>query len=167
MKANVFSTMLFGLGMACLLVACESRAESGEAAFEDAKEARTTLADSTAMSELAESIQSDKKGLVGNIGKESAAMHTPKPDAWTLFQRNTEADIVANATLIHVLKGMPDNGKLLKRTAQVESDNTELRATVDAFLKQEQENRADFQAKVALSLQDISAKLDALKGRSH
>ncbi len=152
--------------MVCLLVACESSAESGEAAFEDAKEARTTLADSTAISDLVASNETGKPAHMANVGTHATRAAKPTPDAWTLFQRKTEGDIVANEALIHRLKGLPDNAKLLKRTSQVESDNTELRTLVSDFLRNEQESRANFQAKVAQSLKDISDRLNELNGRA-
>ena len=158
---------MLGLSLTCLLVACESTAEGGEAAFEDAKEARTTLADSTAISTLADSIEADHAAHTANLAHPATAHPKTKslPDAWAQFQQGAKADIVANAATIHQLKGLPGNAKLLKRAAQIESDNTALNVAIADYLAAEQESRLNFQAKIANTLKDISARLAELKSR--
>jgi hypothetical protein len=135
--------------------ACESHEQRAEEAFEQVKDDMTANGDSNAYADV-EPIGAPQKSKTTKV-------YVPPMTEEVKFNKETESQLNANEALIKDLKGMPNNGKIMKKISLVEKDNAELRVEMAAYLAEVKLRWETYQATTKEELEKISADLKTLK----
>ncbi len=127
-------------------LACESKVEDPNAAFEDAKMLRTTQSDSVAIATEADALRANAKPELKN-----SSIPRPKVtiiDPWIAYARGIEARLLVNDATIKSLKSLASNARNYKKIAALEKENSEFRQQMLAYKAEETARWAEFKTKM-------------------
>lgn len=149
---------LVALTTYCMLFcisSCESHEQTADDAFEQVKEEKLS-SDSGETPELTLPTKA--------ATRTTPPHHSPaKPDPWTQFKVAAESSMHANDTAIVTLKGLPNNGKHIKKVIELEKENNNLRVLIAAYEQDERARRDKFEAQIRLDVSGIATALVALR----
>lgn len=154
MKIHIVSKIIASCFCAILIASCESREQKADDAFDRVKQAKEESA--------------GQGVLVTEISKQPTASVTikkiEKPDEWTAFRGETEKKVAANDTLIKAIKSNPNSSsKMLKKLANLEKDNNDLRKQLDEYREEVKVKWETFKANMNEQANEIEVELKDIR----
>lgn len=146
--------LCFLLSLAIPLTGCESHERAADEAFQKVKSAKSDSMDSTASSNVGEQITP--------AASRSQERSLEYRDPMARFKSKIERKLQENEAMILRLKGLPNNGKLIKRVIGLEKENADIRTKIAQYASEEKARWEAFQATIELDVSTLSTQLREL-----